>query len=255
MQIPKTFLRSAMGDSPDVTLDLVGGTYDCPKRPDGTRIGKLVGYAGKYEDSRGAMKQKVGDYYADFAYAEQYPEIYAIWAQRMRELCDLDEYCINVVLGAPMGGLAVAQALACEMSCRYVYPEKVQVAAGIGQERGEEKFVFNRHFINPGERVAIGEDVTNNFSTTGQLIKLVKDSGGQVVVICSWWNRSAQTSYADQDTNHGALSVESLLHRQMAQYQQDDAAVVTDILAGNVAWKPKAEFRTLRATYEEYRKK
>ena len=38
------------------TLRRCGGYYKCPKGPDGTRMGPLVGYAGKYGGARGLHK-------------------------------------------------------------------------------------------------------------------------------------------------------------------------------------------------------
>src|SRR5258708_20363848 len=97
------FLKTAVYDSPDITLDFVRGTYDCPKRRDGTRIGPLVGYTGKYDAGDGIMKQYVGDFYADFAYAEQYPQIYQIWATRMHK--HLSPYGIDALPAPPLPGL------------------------------------------------------------------------------------------------------------------------------------------------------
>src|SRR3970040_2100331 len=89
-------------------LRLLGGYYECPKDPTGKRLGPLVGYAGKYEADDGSKRQYVGDIYANFAKAEERPRVYQSWADRMK--FDVPE--VDVLLGMPMGGIAVAFALA-----------------------------------------------------------------------------------------------------------------------------------------------
>jgi hypothetical protein len=62
---------NAFHDTRLTPLDLArmcGGYYECPKSPDGKRLGPLVGYAGRDELGR----QYVGDIYVNFAQVERY---------------------------------------------------------------------------------------------------------------------------------------------------------------------------------------
>jgi adenine/guanine phosphoribosyltransferase-like PRPP-binding protein len=254
--LERSILTAALhGEDVLATLDAVGGTYDCPKNSAGERIGPLVGYAGQYRFDNGTpdgvMKNWVGDYYADFAYAEQHPQLYAAWANRIAE--NLEKYNLDVIIGAPEGGKAVAFAIAQRLGCRYVYPEKKIISYGDPKRRDETEMVFDRHFLIPGERAAIGEDVTNNLSTAGELIRLTQRKYAEVVVITSWLNRSGKQMYSNPGDGE-AVPIESLLHREMAKYKQEDPQVAADVADGKVVWKAKHEFPDLRMMYEKHRK-
>ena len=95
--------------------------------------------------------------------------------------------------------------------------------------------------------MAIGEDVTNNFSSTAKLIKLIRDNDCKPVVIISWLNRSLESTFQ-------GLVVESLDHHTLKQYRQTDDEVVSEVARGNVCWEPKQEFQRLRAIYESNRR-
>lgn len=110
-----------MEEDPLSTLHRCGGYYECPVNLAGTRLGPLVGYAGK--DSSG--RNYVGDIYANFAKAEVYPTVlqsFAIQVHKKIPAALLDE--IDVFCAAPLGGMAFAQQLALHSFRRYAFAEK-----------------------------------------------------------------------------------------------------------------------------------
>src|SRR3989344_7426018 len=102
------------GEHPLDLLKRCGGYYECPRHSfDSNRLGPLVGYAGRYKGSDGKDHQYVGDVYANFARAEEYPHVLHHWACSMELQPSFDELArkADVFCGAPMGGLAFAGVL------------------------------------------------------------------------------------------------------------------------------------------------
>ena len=217
-------------------LHNLGGLYICPKDQNGRRLGPLVGYAGKDENGR----QKVGDIYANFAYAEQFPYITDYWASSLR----LKQ--VAVCLGMPMGGILFAQSIARAFKLKVIFAEKKVTSAATGSEREVSKLVLNRHEIRPGERVAIVEDVVNSMSTTKEAVRLVTTLGAKAVCVACILNRSN-----DAETPQG-LPIRSVIHRPFPQYEQDDPEVAEDIAKGNLVLKPKYEWSKLMAAMKKH---
>lgn len=226
------------------TLKRCGGYYRCPTAPD-ARLGPLVGYAGKYKDASGAEKAYVGEVYYNFAMAEELPHVLDHYAtcfavKNMGLL--LKGIDLDILLGAPMGGILTAGALGRALLRRVVFAEKKVTAVATKEKREESILVLDRHAISAGKKVAVVEDVCNNFSTTEKIISLVEKAGSQVVAIFCWLNRSSVTEYEIGET---VMPVVSLLHIPTAQYRQDDPYVSSAIETGNVVWKPKDEWKRL----------
>lgn len=223
------------------TLRRCNGFYDCPKDANGKRLGPLVGYAGKYDGEH----HFVGDVYANFAKLERFPHLMQSWATRLihsdkvTQLLSVDTFC-----AAPFGGLSFADKLAMLLIREYIYTEKKIIHPGT--ERETSKMILNRHEITKGSHVAIVEDVTNNFSTTDQLIELITKHGGEVTCIVSMLNRSTkyENEYVSAFLNQ-PIPIISLARKIIPQFQQDDPEVAADIAAGNVVFKPKDEWDRL----------
>src|SRR3990167_1520564 len=212
-------------------LQKLGGCY---LRPPG---GPLVGYAGTYDDEAGVPKNYVGELYANFAMAEQWPSVMDMWA---RYLCFKDARAINdvnVFLGAPEGGKALADKLAMCNSRQYVYPDTKETPVIGG--RPKKEFVWGCHKLEEGQKVAIVEDVANNFSTTEKLIQLVLDAGCDPVVLICLLNRSPNVDDLFEWSAVGAVRVVSFVRKPMPEYRQDDVYVADDIVNDNIVWKPR----------------
>jgi adenine/guanine phosphoribosyltransferase-like PRPP-binding protein len=240
------------------TLRRCGGYYACPRDANNRRLGPLVGYAGKYDGPLGKM-QFVGDVYANFAKAEVYPYVLRFFAQSLFNRVENVVGFANddVLCGAPIGGYSLADALGSVMDIETIKAEKKVTALATADSREKSELVFARHSVEPGKDYIIVEDVCNNFSTTKELIQLIEKHGGRVVAITCFLNRSPSVdnvfSFLIDGVESGKIPVISIVRKVIAEYRQDDPAVVADIAVGNVAWKPKDEwFRLMKAMEEDH---
>lgn len=220
----------------------LGGYYECPKGPDGQRLGPLVGYAGR--DSQG--RQFVGDIYANFAKAEQWPKIMDLWAEALIAQIVLKyrgPYEVDVCVGMPMGGIIFAASLARLGRSRVAFAEKKVTELATDKAREKSELFFGRHDIQSGDNVLLVEDVVNNFSTTGESVRLVEAQGAKVVGIAAILNRSGKAFYS---WNGGeAIPLLCLVNADFPQYEQDDPGVIEDVRKKNVVWKPKKDWDQL----------
>lgn len=239
-----------MSDTPLEILARCGGYYECPTDGNGRRLGKLVGYAGRYEAPDGLQKQYVGDVYANFAEAEQYPHVMGHFARRMREKHSISFDDVDVFVGAPIGGYSFSEALAKEYDRRVIKAEKKVIALATKNSREQSELVFGRHNVKPNELVVICEDVCNNMSTTAELIGLIEGAGGIVAYVACLLNRSLDVHdvYMVPRTRR-PYRVLSLERKPIMEYRQDDPRVRDDVILGNVVWKPKDEWEKLEAPY------
>lgn len=228
-------------------LQLCGGFYECPRDANGKRVGPMVGYAGKYDDGR----QFVGDVYANFAMAEQYPVVLRLMARDLQEKLRIADVKIDVFCGAPMGGIALAGMLGLVGSCAFVYAEKKVTALATDSEREQSQMIFKRHAISKGARVVLVEDVCNNFSTTDTMIELIQQAGGQVAAVVCLLNRSVKFENEYTPVGKPPIPVFSLVRKIIDQYRQDDPKAADDVASGNVAWKPKDRWPELMEAMEQ----
>ena len=236
-------LYKELHDNPLKLLQALGGYYECPRDESGQRLGPLVGYAGKDETG----KQFVGDIYANFAVMEQYPYMFQRYAfEFFHEKFGEYEIAPDVFCGAPMGGLALAEALAIASGNRYAYPEKEYLSLATENTRAKTKMVFDRHRIHPGEKVAIVEDVTNNFTTTDDLIKLIEGNGARVVAIVCMLNRSLIN-----DSIFNGIPIISRIRRKIDQYSQSDPGIAEEIARVGIVPKPKDEWHRIEAAMKK----
>lgn len=235
-----------MSDTPLEILARCGGYYECPVDGNGRRLGPLVGYAGRYEASDGLQKQYVGDVYANFAEAEQYPHVMVRFAGMMLERHRRSFEAVDVFVGVPIGGFSFSEVLAGGCDLKVIKAEKKVIALATESSREQSKLVFGRHNIKPGNRAVICEDVCNNMSTTAELIDLIEGAGGIVAHIACLLNRSLDFSdvYIASRTKR-QYRVLSLERKLIMEYKQDDPRVQDDVVRGNVVWKPKDEWEKL----------
>jgi adenine/guanine phosphoribosyltransferase-like PRPP-binding protein len=234
------------------TLRRCGGYYECPKDDKGRRVGPLVGYAGKYDSQDGTKKSYVGEVYYNFAKAEQYPHVLDHFARTLLSTSEMEEKVrVDIFLGAPMGGILFAGALARILDCQVVFAEKKIKKIATLDNREESDLILDRHGIPAKANVIIAEDVCNNFSTTAKLIELVEIKyDAHVMGIACAFNRSPNAFY-DCKAFYGygsrKIAIESLIHIPTLQYMQNDPYVEEQVEAGDVAWKPKDEWKFLEA--------
>jgi orotate phosphoribosyltransferase len=235
-------------EDPLKMLQLCGGFYECPRDANGKRVGPLVGYAGRYDDGK---KQFVGDVYANFAMAEQYPAVLRQMALDLQGKLRAAGAEIDVFCGAPMGGIAFAGMLGLVCNCAFAYTEKKVIALATDSAREQSEMIFKRHTIGKEARVVLIEDVCNNFSTTDAMIALIQRAGGQVVAVACLLNRSVKFENEYTPASGPSIPIFSLVRKIIEQYKQDDSKVVDDVVCGNVAWKPKDRWSELMEAMDQ----
>jgi orotate phosphoribosyltransferase len=238
-------------DNPLETLRRCGGYYSCPKDSSGRRLGPLVGYAGR-DPATG--KQLVGDVYANFAKAEEFPHVLHSFATQLGNKPTWALQTGDIFCGAPLGGYSLANMLGFVCDRRVIKAEKKITALATKSSREKSELIFGRHEVKSGDKVIIVEDVCNNFSTTDQLITLINYLGGRVAAIACLLNRSSivENVYGTAD---GIIPVISLVYMPIPEYKQEDPAVSEDIARGNVVLKPKNEWPRLMAAMDAAKSK
>ena len=231
-------------NDPLATLKRCNGYYLSPKDQNGKYIGPVVAYAGEYMTDEGP-KNKVGFEYFNFAKAEEYNCVRGYFAKLVDNKLKEKLIEIDAVLGAPMGGILFADSLSQKLDCRVVFSEKkvTDLAQPDNGIKERSKQIIERHEIRPGDKVAIVEDVTNNFSTTDALINLIIQKRGIVVAIICAFNRS------DLSLWHN-IPVISALEIPTKQFRQDDKEVFDLIEKGHIIWRPKDEWAPLKEAME-----
>ena len=231
--------------SPLEILRRCSGFYDFVE---GNPNGLLVGYAGKYQAPDGSMKQWVGRTYANFAKAEEYPIVMQTFACQLHQrLSNFPPIQFDVLCGAPIGGYVFSQMLGLTFpQALVVKAEKKVTALATETSREQSKVVLARHSVEKDARYVIVEDVCNNFATTEDLIKLIKDGGGKVVAIFCLLNRSLTIDCLYQSVaGDNVIPVVSLVRKPILEFKQEDPAVADLIVQGRIVLKPKDEWDRL----------
>lgn len=218
------------------TLKRCGGYYKRPQVGD-----PLVGYASTYLDLGEERKHFVGYEFFNCTKAQEYPRITELWAKDMaRMLSRNPDMGFDVLLAAPMGGIMFAQMLALKLSIRVMYAVKKITKKSSGEHgRDTSELTLDRHKIEKGWRIAIVDDVCNNFGTVGKLIRLAGSYGAKVETILCIVNRSGRRNHVVDQHNRYSIPMLSLVTVPAIKFRQDDREVATDVRKNNVFWDPK----------------
>lgn len=221
-------------------LEMCDGYYKSPE-DNGRILGPLVAYAGTYQTEEGP-KNYVGAEYFNFARAETHPPVRQAFAETISSAIEVSILePVDVVLGAPMGGIMLATAVGDVLGIETIFAEKI-VTALADKKKGtkeESHLVINRHDLFPGKNVVIIEDVCNNFSTTEKLKTLIAENLCNLVGIACAFNRSNKIEWE-------GIPVASGLFIPTKQYRQDDPEIAGLVASGNIVWKPEAEWFRLK---------
>lgn len=216
--------------------------YVCPKTGS-ERKGPLVAYAGK--DGKG--RNLVGDIYFNFRRIEVHPEVVVAFAEAACEkLGDqglLDTF--DTVCGIPQGGRTFGQMLALVAGKKFAYADKKPKPTEAGKKQ-EYTWDLSQFDFEPGERVAIAEDVYNNFQNTDNTLAEIAGTGANVVLLVGALNRSPIYS-----TTYKGLPVIASICEPYPEYEQDDPAVVADIAAGKLELEVKKNWARLVAAMQQ----
>lgn len=221
--------------------------YVCPKI-DSIRKGPLVIYAGK--DNNGT--NLVGDIYFNFRRIESHPKVVEAFAEvAYQKLCDqglLDSF--DTICGIPQGGRTFGQMLALVAGKRFTYADKKPIPTEPGKKQ-EYSWDLSQFEFEKGERVAISEDVYNNFQNTDNTLTEIGISDCDIVLLIGALNRSPV--YEDFYTPKSGLykgrklQVVASIREAYPEYKQDDPEVAADILAGNLELEVKKNWARLCA--------
>ncbi len=216
--------------------------YVCPKTGS-LRTGPLVVYAGK--DDKG--RNLVGDIYFNFRRIEVHPKAVEGFAeaacQKLRDQDLLDAF--DTVCGIPQGGRTFAQILALGAGKRFAYADKKPKATEAGKKQ-EYTWDLSQFDFEQGERVAVAEDVFNNFQNTDNTLAEIAGTGANIALLVGALNRSPI-----YDTIYKGLPVIASIRAAYPEYEQDDPAVADDIAAGNIELEVKKNWARLCALMQQ----
>lgn len=212
--------------------------YICPK-VGSERKGPLVAYAGK--DSKG--RNLVGDIYFNFRRIEVHPKVVEVFAEVVyQKLCDqglIDSF--DTICGIPQGGRTFGQMLALVANKKFTYADKKPKLTDVGMKQ-EYTWDLSQFDFEQGERVAIVEDVYNNFQNTDSTLGEIALTGANIVLLVGALNRSPI-----YDTTYKGLPVIASIREAYPEYEQDDPAVAPDIKAGMLELEVKKNWAHLCA--------
>lgn len=225
--------------------------YVCPK-VGSVRKGPLVAYAGK--DSQG--RNLVGDIYFNFRRIEAHPKVVMAFAENAffkiyeRDLLDT----FDTVCGIPQGGRTFGQMLAYFANKRFAYADKKPKPLEAGKKQ-EYTWDLSQFEFEKGERVAIAEDVYNNFQNTDNTLAEISLTGADITLLVGALNRSPvyDKIYTPKSGLFAgrALPVIASIREAYPEYEQDDPAVADDIAAGRLELEVKKNWASLCATMEQ----
>lgn len=207
------------------------------------RKGPLVAYAGK--DGKG--RNLVGDIYFNFRRIEEHPYAVGAFAEaaltklHFRGLID----SFDTVCGIPQGGRTFGQMLALVAGKRFAYADKKPKPTEAGKKQ-EYTWDLSQFDFEHGERVAIAEDVYNNFQNTDNTLAEIATTGANIVLLVGALNRSPV-----YDTTYKGLPVIASIREAYPEYEQDDPAVATDIAAGRLELEVKKNWARLVAAMQQ----
>ena len=229
--------------------------YVCPKGmvgPNFVRKGSLVAYAGK--DSQG--RNLVGDIYFNFRRIEVHPKAVEAFA----EVAYLELYAsellntFDTVCGIPQGGRTFGQMLALIAGKRFVYADKKPKPTEPGKKQ-EYTWDLSQFEFEQGERVAIAEDVFNNFQNTDSTLAEIAVTGVNVVLLVGALNRSPvhEYTYIPKSGPFAGrnLPVVASICEAYPEFEQDDPAVAADIAAGKLELEVKKNWARLCAAMQQ----
>ena len=212
------------------------GVYVCPKV--GTeRKGPLVAYAGK--DGQG--RNLVGDIYFNFRRIEVHPKAVEAFAeaacQKLRDQGLINTF--DTVCGIPQGGRTFGQILALVANKKFAYADKKPKPTEAGKKQ-EYTWDLSQFDFEKGERVALVEDVFNNFQNTDSTLSEIAVTGANIVLLVGALNRSPV-----YDTIYKGLPVIASIREAFPEFEQDDPAVANDIAAGKLELEVKKNWSRL----------
>ena len=121
------------------------------------------------------------DTYFQSALILQHPEVAQVLAQNLKEKISQVIKNIDVVVSPAMGGVIIGHEMGRAFGTRAIFTERV-----------DGKVTLRRGFsVSKGEKVLVVEDVITTGLSTREVIESLKQSGAEIVTVCSLVDRSA----------------------------------------------------------------
>jgi len=153
------------------------------------RVEQLFAESGAYRVGHFKLKSgRHGDRYLEKFQVLQWPERVAEIGELMAEQARAaaGERPIDVVVGPTTGGVVLAYEVGRQLGTRGIFAESVTDANGSRRE-------LRRGFrIEPGERVALVDDVVTTGTSLLEMIPLIEATGGEIAAIVVIVDRSGQ---------------------------------------------------------------
>ena len=111
-----------------------------------------------------------------------------------------------------------------------------------GGKKQEYTWDLSQFDFEQGERVAVAEDVFNNFQNTDSTLSEIAVTGANIVLLVGVLNRSPI-----YDATYKGLPVIASIREAYPEYEQDDPAVAADIAAGKLELEVKKNWARLCA--------
>jgi orotate phosphoribosyltransferase len=181
------------------------------------RVEQLFAESGAYRD--GHFKLKSG------RHGDRYLEKFQVlqWPKRVEEICRYmadaavdaaGAQPIDVVVGPTTGGILLAYEVAKRLGVRGFFAESVTDAAGDAHRE------FRRGFrIEPGDRVALVDDVVTTGASLLEMIPLIESTGGELAVTVVIVDRSGQLDNLVSPTTGTSYSARALWSLDLPTYE------------------------------------
>jgi len=209
----------------------------------------LVAYTAMYEEG-GQQLRHVGRHYVHFPNIER-----DAWA--LRQFVDvlinqLNEFLEDgvVLLAVPQGGIALTIALGQRLLnqgvlVRHLYMEKTDPMTVNEKSGARSKFMLRRHYIPPGSRVILIDDVLNTGSAIEFGATLVRAAHADVMAVgCA----VARNELSTLPGRGRSTPLRSALRISAPYYRQSDVLVASAIRADQVELDPRKKWpRLLKA--------
>ena len=185
------------------------------------RVEQLFEESGAYRQGHFKLKSgRHGDRYLEKFQVLQWPERVAEICGYMADVCSeaAGGTSIDVVVGPTTGGVLLAYEVAHKLGTRGFFAESVATADG--QSRRE----FRRGFhIEPGERVALVDDVVTTGASLLEMIPLIESTGGILAATVVIVDRSGQLDNLVSPATGKTYSANALWSLDLPTYEAGPA--------------------------------
>ena len=156
----------------------------------------------------------------------------------------------DTICGIPQGGRTFGEMLALIADKKFAYADKKPKPTMAGKKQ-EYTWDLSQFEFAPGERVAIAEDVFNNFQNTDNTLTEITATGADVVLLVGALNRSPiyDKVYTPKNGLFAGkpIPVVASICTSYPEFIQDDPAVAADVAIGNVEFEVKKNWARLCA--------